>query len=177
MLNVDVTQDFKEVNKMLKGIPGLVDKAAVRSLNRTNDQVAVIARRLIAKDMGIPVKVVRAGMFKMKARRHRLTATTIARGGRLNLIRFKANQTKLGVSAKAWGKRKVYKGTFIGNSGSTVFKRTSAKRLPVKPLWGPAISTTMLQDAIVAAMSLHATNQWQKNFARDMQFYLDRARF
>ncbi len=177
MLDFNVSANFREVERMVKHIPGLVEKAATRSLNRTNDQVATIARRLIAKDMGVSIKTVRAGMSKVKARRSLLTATTIAKDKPLNLIRFKSRQTKRGVSASAWGRRKVYKGTFIGNQGRTVFRRTSKLRLPIKPVWGPSIPAVMLQDAIVKAMAEHARNQWQKNFARDMQFYLDRTRF
>jgi len=177
MLDIDVSADFREVERMVNHMPGLIEKAAVRSLNRTNDQVATIGRRLIAKKMGISVKAVRAGMFKIKAIRQRLDAATIASGKPLNLIRFKSRQTKRGISANAWGKRKLYKGAFIGNQGRTIFKRTSSKRLPIKPVWGPSIPVTMVQDAIIKAMARHARNQWQKNFARDMQFYLDRARF
>jgi len=177
MLNIDVSADFGQVERMLRHMPGVVTKAATRSLNRTNDQVATIARRLIAKEMGIPVKAVRAGMFKFKATRQRLGAATVARGRPLNLARFKARQTKRGVSASAWGKRKVYKGAFIANQGRTVFKRTSKQRLPIRPVWGPSIPKTMLKAAIIKAMQQHARNQWQKNFARDMQFYLDRTRF
>ena len=177
MLDLDVTADFREVERMFRHMPQVVEKAATRSLNRTNDSVATIARRLIAREMGIPVKAVRAGMFKIKASRHSLAAATVARGRPLNLIRFKARQTKKGVSASAWGKRKVYKGTFIGNQGRTVFKRVGKQRTPIQAVWGPSIPKTMLQDAVVKAMAQTARTQWQKNFARDMQFYLDRARF
>lgn len=177
MLDFDVSADFREVERMYSHMPGVVEKAAVRSLNRTNDQVATIARRMIAKDMGIPVKAVRAGMFKIKAMRHKLVAGTVARGRPLNLIRFKARQTRRGVSATAWGKRKVYKGAFIANQGRTVFKRTSKARTPIKAMWGPSIPKTMLQDYVIKAMNQTANRQWRKNFARDLQFYLDRQRF
>ncbi len=177
MLDIDVSVNFREVERMVRHLPGLVEKAATRSLNRTNNQVATIAGRLIAKKMGISSKVVRAGLFKIKASKRNLSAVTTASGRPLNLIRFKSRQTKRGVSASAWGKRKVYKGAFIGNQGRTVFKRTGQQRLPIKPVWGPSIPKTMVQDIIVNAMSDHAHNQWQKNFARDMQFYLDRTRF
>ena len=177
MLDFDVSADFREVDRMFRHMPGVVNKAATRALNRTNNSVESIARRMIAKDMGIPAKAVRVGMFKIKATRHSLKASTVARGRPLNLIRFKARQTKKGVSASAWGKRKVYKGTFIGNQGRTVFKRVGKQRTPIKAVWGPSIPKTMLADYIVRAMQEKAGSQWQKNFARDLQFYLDRARF
>ena len=44
------------------------------------------------------------------------------------MIEFGARQTKRGVSAKVWGKRKIYRGAFI-NSG-----RNSGKRLVFKKL-------------------------------------------
>lgn len=176
MLDFDVTADFREAERMFKHMPRVVEKAAVRSLNRTNDSVATIARKLIAKDMGIPAKAVRVGMFKLKAIRHKLTASTIARGRPINLIRFKARQTKKGVSASAWGKRKVYKGTFIANKGRTVFKRKGKARAPIRGVWGPSIPKTMLEDYIVKAMQETANTQWQKNFARDLNYFMSRER-
>lgn len=176
MLDLDVTADVREVERMFRRMPKVVDRASVRSLNRTNDQVGTIARRLIAKEMGLPVKAVRAGMFKIRASRKKLSASTVAKGRPLNLIRFNARQTKRGVSANAWGKRKIYKGLFIANQGRTVFKRTSKQRLPIRSRWGPSIPKTMLENAIVKAMAQTAATQWQKNFARDLQFYLNRER-
>ena len=46
----------------------------------------------------------------------------------MSLIKFGARQTKKGVSAKAWGKRKIYRGAFIGGG------RNSGKRLVFKKL-------------------------------------------
>ena len=177
MLSIDVSADFSQVERMFRHIPSVVEKAAVRSLNRTRDNVDVIARRLIAKDMGISVKAVRAGMYKIKATRHKLVAATEARGRPLNLIRFGAKKRNKGVSASAWGKRKIYKGTFIGNQGRTVFSRTGESRLPIEAKWGPSIPKTMLQDYIIRAMQQTAGTQWQKNIARDLKFYLNRTRF
>jgi len=45
-----------------------------------------------------------------------------------NVIEFGARQTKRGVSAKVWGKRKIYRGAFIGGG------RNSGKRLVFKKL-------------------------------------------
>ena len=174
MLDFDVSLDVREVERMFKHMPRVVEKATVRTLNRTIDSVATIVRRLIAKDMGIPQKRVRIGMFKIKAVRHKLVASIGSTDRPINLIRFKARQTKKGVSASAWGKRRVYKGTFIGNKGRTVFKREEEGRLPIRGVWGPAIPKTMLQDYIIKAMRIQAGSAWRKNFPRNLQFYIDR---
>ncbi len=187
MLQINVETDFRLAQRMLRDVPHVVEKAAVRSLNRTNDSVESLARRMIAKDMGIPAKRVKAGMFKIRAIRNKLSAGTIARGRPINLIRFKARQTKKGVSASAWGTRKVYPGTFIANKGRTVFKRVEGKHMPsrsgqtkhtqsIRGVWGPSIPKTMLERYILMAMQKQANSTWQKNFARDLRYYLARER-
>ena len=64
--------------------------------------------------------MVAKGLKKDKARRGDETYTINIKSRYKNVIEFGARQTKKGISAKAWGKRKVYRGTFFGgerNSG------------------------------------------------------------
>ena len=48
-------------------------------------------------------------------------------------MEFNAGQTKRGVSAKAWGKRKIYRGAFIGSGRNSekqlVFKKNKSSKL------------------------------------------------
>lgn len=162
---------------MVRHIPGLAEKAATRSLNTTVNKVIKYASQIVAEEMGATVSGTRRAMFKIKAERHNLKASIIAKGKRLNLKRFQARRTKSGISAVAWGKRKVYKGSFIGNNGRTVFARKSGSRLPIKPLWGPSIKIEMMQAAVIKAMTLKAGELWTQNFNRDMRFYLSRAKY
>ena len=78
---------------------------------------------------------------KDKARRGDEQYTIRIKSRYLNLIEFGARQTKKGVSAKAWGNRKLYKHAFMGsgrNSGKRlVFGKTRGKKL--KALHGPSL--------------------------------------
>ena len=59
------------------------------------------------------------------------------------LVEFDARQTKKGVTAKAWGKRKLYSGTFFGrgrNSGKKlVFKKRRDDPKKIKAVYGGSL--------------------------------------
>ena len=79
-------------------------------------------------------------MKKDKARRGDETYTINIKSRYKNVIEFGARQTKKGVSAKVWGKRRVYKGAFIGsgrNSGKQlVFKKRKDDPKRIEALHG-----------------------------------------
>jgi hypothetical protein len=79
------------------------------------------------KGMQAPL-VVAKGMKKDKARRGDEEYSIYIKSRYKNVIEFGARQTKRGVSAKVWGKRKIYRGAFIGGG------RNSGKRLVFKKL-------------------------------------------
>ena len=104
-----------------------VQKALVTSLNKMGKEVMTQAKRELKDATGLKAGTVAKKMAKDKARRNDETYTIRIKSRYLNLIEFNARQTKKGVSAKAWGKRKNYRGAFIGrgqNSGKElVFKK------------------------------------------------------
>ena len=67
-------------------------------------------------------------MKKDKARRGDETYTINIKSRYKNVIEFGARQTKKGVSAKVWGKRRVYKGAFIGSGRNSGKKLVFGKR-------------------------------------------------
>ena len=58
--------------------------------------------------------MVAKGLNKDKARRGDEEYSIFIKSRYKNVIEFGARQTKKGVSAKVWGKRRVYKRAFIG---------------------------------------------------------------
>lgn len=152
MTDIRVTTNGREVAKALRLIPRkVVDQAAAAALNRTLKNVQRFALKQAAKDMGVTTTRLSKGrsvgsgsvgaVYGDKASRAKLQATLTGLGRPFNLIRFGGRQTKKGVSHKAWGRRQVAKGAFIGNSGRTAFiRRRNGK---IRGAWGPGLAKTI----------------------------------
>jgi len=107
-----------------------IQKALVTSLNKIGAEVFTQAKRELKDATGLKVGVVAKKITKDKARRGDEEYTIRIKSKYLNLIEFNARQTKRGVSAKAWGNRKIYRGAFIGSG------RNSGKQLVFKKVRG-----------------------------------------
>lgn len=159
-----VTLDVKPALRMLEQLQKDTERATVMALNRVAVTVRAEASRSVSKASGMKVSEVKEKMPLVKADRSTLTATIIAKPWSPNLIRYQARQTKAGVSAKAWGQRKIYPRTFIGNKGRTVFTRVGKARLPLKALHGPSIPREFIKDANLTAMKSVVTNRFPIEF-------------
>jgi hypothetical protein len=180
-LEVSVTDNVKDVLSSLNELERqAIPKAVVRSLNRTVSSVNTQANRRIAKVMGTTVGTVKSRITLLKANSSRWIASLKAGGRPFRLAHFKPRQTKQGVTAAAWGKRKVYKHTFLATvkAGDTgvqgVFVRTGKKRLPIKQLWGPSVPTTFREPEVQTLMSDTAQTQFDKELKRNLDFYAKR---
>ncbi len=156
-----------------------IPKAAAHALNRTAQQVQSAAVKEIARETGLKQKDVREAMSRARATWGRLVAAVIATGRAVNLIRF-TRQTRAGarkaggVSANAWGRRRLYRGTFIANQGRTVFVRESDARLPIKPVHGPSVPREMVREKVSRLLRTVIDTNWPKNFRDDLRYYLNR---
>jgi len=122
--------EVKVKSNMDKAMRGLwnvktkyIQKALVTSLNKIGAEVFTQAKRELKDATGLKAGVVAKKVKKDKARRGDETYSIFIKSRYLNVIEFGARQTKRGVSAKVWGKRKIYRGAFIGGG------RNSGKRL------------------------------------------------
>ena len=150
------------------------ERAVSTAVNETGRQTLTMAARLVSKEAGLKARTTKKQFALRKSRPSTLTATVVAHGSPIHLVEFGARQTKRGVSAKAWGKRKTYPGTFIATMASGkrgVFVRKGAGRLPIRPLYGPGVPGTLALEKISQATIAHADERLQTNIARQ----LDRA--
>lgn len=191
-VSIDIRADIKAVERQLsKAQRQVVPRAAAHALNTTARQVQSAAVKQIARETGIKQKDVRVALSRLKASWRTLTASVVASGRALNLIRFVtpakqksgAFRKQAGVIANAWGKKRVYPGTFIGNKGRTVFRRAKGagpsgrvKRLPILPVWGPSIPRTMATKEVEQQLETTARTRWPVNFRQDLKFYLSRTK-
>lgn len=181
MIQVDVKFDVQRALANNRDRQRAVRQAAARALNRTAQQVQSAAIKAIAKETGLKQKDVRPALRRVNAKASDLLALVIATGTALNLIRF-TRQTRAqarragGVIANAWGRRKLYRGTFIGNLGRTVFVRETAARLPIHAVSGPSIPGEFARAAVAKQMQSVAHERWPINLDSDLRYYLERAR-
>lgn len=185
-LKIDVKSD---IDKMLKSFHHLrkeVERAIPRALNKTVGEVRAKTvaelKKEVGQTTGISTSAFRNSLQETKASRFRLYATLTASGRALPLIGFKARATARGVSATAWGKRKVYKGAFIAKMPSGhkgVFKRVPGKFMgsrkgrtkhseAIKELFGPSLPKEFTKLKILGAMERHAVAAWKKHWAREV---------
>lgn len=178
MSGIDVRVDWKtsEVRALLAKLqPPRSHRALSVAVNDTLRQVRRGAVRTVGKESGLKrADVDKAVTIKPYSTAKTLSGTVRGSGAPIALFKFQARQTRRGVTAKAWGARKTYPGTFVATmrSGHTgVFKRTSSKRLPIKELWGAGVTQTMTEEAIMSSLEELAQERLYANVVRQLNRY------
>ena len=142
------TIDLNPTQKALGIIKRAGPVAQMRSLNRAISTGRTHLSRIVSKDMGLKVGVVKKKMILAKAKKSLLRAAISASTKRIPLIDFGARGPEpsfgkgKGVSAKTGPSRKRYPNAFIATVSSGhrgVFQRSAKGRLPVRELRGPSI--------------------------------------
>lgn len=175
-VKADVQAALREVSRWQREA---VPKAAAHALNTTARQVQSAAVKELARETGLKQKDIRVALSRVRATWTRLQSEVIATGRAVNLIRFtrqsRAQARKAGgVRANAWGVSRLYRGTFIGNLGRTVFKRAGKGRMPIRAVHGPSIPREMAREKVSRILRTVAETNWAENFARDLRYYLNR---
>jgi hypothetical protein len=146
-----------------------------QSLNRAGKRVATELKRAIQRWTGIKRQVeITKRMTPVVATAGMMRAGVVVSGRHFRITKadFGAKWTRAmpGVAHSAWGRSQVAKGAFMafrgGSSygGGLAFKRTSAKRLPIKPLWGPHAVREMQRRSAFCRAIVTKEARW---FARE----------
>lgn len=172
-MKIDIKADVAAARRQLYSWQhNVIPKATAAALNRTGDHANTLTVLDLAEVTGLKQKDVRAAMRRVRAKWGNLEYRLAAIGRALNLIRFGARQTKKGVSASAWGKRKIYKSTFIANQGRTVFVREGKARLPIKAVHGPSLPREFGRAQFMNNLKAAVTLKWRTEFAHQLAYYL-----
>ncbi|WP_444891770.1 phage tail protein (plasmid) [Microbulbifer sp. TRSA001] len=151
----DLAKLEKKLGKMSKS---LVKKATPPAVNKTLRSVNAYSVKEISAETSIKQKDIRKDHKLSLSRKKDLSGVINARESRArNLASFvrpsqrkvnhfnarnsRGKYKKEGVRAKAWGKTKTYKHTFIGKSPQgnlLVFARKGPERAPLKSIKGPS---------------------------------------
>lgn len=167
----------------------VIPAATARVLNRTAITVRNESAKDVVKDGGFKIGDVKKKIKIFRAKANKLFVEIVAIGRPIGLIHFAARQRKKGVSAKAWGQRKIYRGTFIAKTktrsrgeeefrttGTQVFTRKpGASRLPIKKLHGPGIADTISQQHIVSRMGGVVRSNIARLLPKEIAFRVERA--
>jgi hypothetical protein len=138
---------------------GLGRTVMSRSLNHEGDKGRTQVKRALVRQTGIKYGQINSAVKTIRASAASLTYTLEAKGDETNISLFGARQGKRGVSAAPWGKRRVFRSTFVvAGYGSRTFKRTGKARFPIKPVYGPNIARELLKDETAATFKAGSAN-------------------
>jgi hypothetical protein len=90
------------------------------TLNDVGNAARTQVTRTLARQMGLPVGTVRQGLTTKPATLRSMDYEILSRGGYLSLRSFDAEQRRAGVSARPWGKRRIF-------GARSPFARSAAK--------------------------------------------------
>ena len=157
MLEIDASQ-VEHLAELFKVAERKAPAAIGRAIRRTGDMTATRVVRSLTAQTGLKRQVIVRAVKKMPSG---MTYKLKSRGGNVSLKYFGARETRKGVSAAPWNKRRVYGGTFTKGGlfphrvglgfGGQVFRRTGAGRTPiVKQKSGLFIPKEMISGATAA---------------------------
>ena len=179
-MDIAVKNTIKQAMKNVKFVhQQYIPKALVTALNKVGAEVATQAKSELAGATGLKAGVVAKKIGKDKARRGDEKYTISIKSRYLNVIEFGAKKTKKGVSAKAWGNRKIYRGAFIGrgqNSGKQlVFKKVRGSK-QIKAVHGASLPREFERQDMKKIFNKKIKTRFPILFKRAVEFQMLKAR-
>jgi len=180
-MEVKVNSNFKKALRDIGNVPRkYVQKAMVTALNKVGAEVVTQAKKELAGATGLKAGVVGKKIKKDKARKGDETYSIHIKSRYLNVIEFGARQTKKGVSAKVWGKRRIYKGAFIGsgrNSGKQlVFKKRKNAPKRIEALHGASLPREFERQDMAKIFNKKIKTRFPILFKRAVEFQMMKAK-
>jgi hypothetical protein len=177
-MQIDIRSNLQDVMRDLDAMERLVlPKALNKSMNRIGTAANKIIIRGVSKEAGLTQSALKKrGFFSnLRSNVRTLTFSIMVKWGSIPLKDFNPRQTKLGVTAKAWGSRKVYDGAFIVDKlGRHVFVRKTDRRLPIKKLYGPIPARLAEQDSITNQVESMIAERITREVDANIKYYANR---
>lgn len=153
MITVD-SQDLIRAQDFLQQIPGGVQKATARAINRAAESARTAASRAVRKDYFIDNKTVLNTIRIRRASVGNFSASVESRGKLIPLAKWKAAplakpamaQIKK-AGASGWGKGAFWATMKSGHEG--IFGRLGKKRKPIQERMGPSVPQLLQEESIV----------------------------
>ena len=177
-MRISLAADIKSATRYLTNLKHKQLPTAINTpVNEVGKPAQGEALAHIADIAGCSQSAIKRGGFwvLLRSRVRPLSYTVKVRRGAISLRAFKARQTKKGVTAAAWGKRRLYKGAFkVKSLNNQVFKRRADGSL--RKLWGPQPSKLTLEDSTARIVDEVVRRRFRKRLAHNLAFHTERAR-
>jgi hypothetical protein len=139
----DISIDDSELNDHIQqylSVAAQLPDAVSMALNSAGDAATTVIARELAAETGAHVHDIRESITQDKSTPDSLEYVITISGEYLPLGEFDPSVTSKGISARPWGTRRVFGGSFeIPATGEGhVFVRMGRERLPIRELWGPS---------------------------------------
>ena len=154
--------DLKKSEELLKFVPGGVQKAAARAINRAADSAKTTASRALRKEYFIDRKAILNTIRIKRASTGGLSASMESRGRLIPLAKWKAAPQAnpsagkpITARIKKSGSAGEGKGAFWATMKSGhmgIFGRLGKKRKPIQERMGPAVPQLLEDDAVSKAV-------------------------
>lgn len=165
----DVTA-LRRFDNMLGALGKEAPKVLSRAVNRAGDMARTQVRRELTAQTGLKRKTIVKAVKTKRAGWRDLSYEMRSRGGDIALKFFAARETRKGVSAAPFGKRRVFAGMFIKggrvpgrvplNMGGHVFRRVGQGRVPIELQdSGVIIPAEMVEGATAQAFRTTASRE------------------
>ena len=169
----------ERVGKAGKNAP----KALMRAINHTGKKAKTQMIRALVSQTGLKAKTMRKALKDKSASGAGGSYVIYSKGGNVRLKFFGARETRGGVSAAPWNKRKVFAGTFMRGGrfpkrkdigmGGAVLRRAGAGRLPLKTVKsGLYIPKEMVSGSSEAAFYSTAQRELAARLAHELGFMI-----
>jgi hypothetical protein len=147
-LRIDIADIMRGAAVYQQG-PKRMQQIISRVLNHVGGTARTKVKSALAKQMGLPAGTVDARLITKRAYPGHQSFEITAAGRPIPLAEFGARQTRRGVSARPWGQRRVFLGTFmVASLGNQAFRRAGRARFPIVKLWGPSMPKELLRDQV-----------------------------
>ena len=176
-VDIDIDTDGLRGLSVLK--PRDAKRVVAKGLTDTARTGRTKAARHIGRQYSIKSTVARRQISYRRARRDDLQAQIRAFGRQLDLIESAKSirQTKRGVSAHAFGERRLFRGTFLATMSSGhrgIFKRADASsggrvgRLPIRELRGLSVPKALASDSVYVPLQEELVADASKKVQRQL---------
>lgn len=177
-MHVTVTFDSRRGRRWLDQIHKMaVKKATPSTINRSLSKLKTRVKRRISQKTGVSQKSISDLITIQKASANHPVGKMTIRDRTPNAIRFGARETRKHLSVRTFRKRQTIKTGFIGNAGRTAFRREpGAKRLPIRPVYGPNVARAFGAPKNMAVYKRYARITMNKEFEGRYNYFRSRLR-
>lgn len=167
----------KGLKRFEKAVQALAGPASQKAYAVALNEVGPVARnkvvKAVGKQMGVKGAVVakRGNVRASAAMPGHLTYAIDASGGHLLLKDFNPSQSAKGVRAGPWGRRLLFRGSFIQSTklGGNVMHRLGPDRLPIQNMFGPAVPKEMVKGEAEKVFQSYVAQRLPKRIAHQIK--------